>query len=470
MRLKKRASGQARKVHPRMLPIVTAALAGILAGGCYQPPANLDLQEPTWETIEAGPRADLDTFLASYPTRVAAEVRVGQTLDVSAMRRLVLTRHPAVLSAQAAVAKAQARRGAAGAWPNPEIDSRALWDDAGDVGVEGALVFALPIGGRLGAARREADIGIELARADLEAAWKGALLELDEALAHVASAQTRLALHENLAERSAQYADLIRERQGTSMADPLDVSLVLADAAQDHRDLIHSRNELHYRESRLRLLLALQPGTDLGAIPFQPQRRVTENREHLTAAARARRDSWRRAHLMLQQAEWAAAHASRERIPDLNLGPAIERAGSETSVGVAAGISVPLFSSGGAAFREALARRDAAQVTLQAEARAALTEIDVLLSRVEALEAELGAVSGEAAEAVALAFELAEARYETAQIDVLHLLSAHRAYADLKLEILDLELAHREALLELEAAVGWPPQTVITSDAQEARP
>lgn len=470
MRRKMSASGLVRRAHPKLLPAFTAVLAGIIAGGCYRPPADFDLLGPTWDTIEAGPQADLDTFLATYPVQVAPAVRLGEKLDAPAMRRLAVMRHPSVLSALAAVAEAQAQRGSAGAWPNPEVDSRALWDDAGDVAVEGALSFALPIGGRLGAARREADLGVELARADLEAAWKGALLELDEALAQVASAQARLALHETLATRSAQYAELIRDRQVTSMADPMDVSLVLADAAQDHRDLIHNRNELHYRESRLRLLLGLQPGTDLGTIQFQPRRRIATSREDLTAAAGTRRDSWRRARLMLQQAEWAAARASRERIPDLNLGPALERAGDETSLGVVAGISIPLFSSGGAPFREALARRDAARVTLRAEERAALTEVDALLTRAEALEAELAAVSGEAADAVALAFELAEARYEAGQIDVLHLLSAHRAYADIKLEILDLELAHREALLELEAAVGWPPQTVITTDAEETRP
>ena len=450
--------------------LLSAALILLLGTGCQRPLANGPLSDPVWDSVPAGPDPTLDAFLATYPAQVARAVSPNARLDAPAMRRLVLMRHPRVLTAQAALAGALARRGSAGKWPNPEAEAKAMWNEASDMGIEAVLHFTLPIGGRLGAARREADLGITMAEADLAAAWKSALLELEEELVLLAGAHARLDLRESLSERSAQYAELARQRQATSMADPLDVSLVLADAAKDHRALISSRNEVHHCESKLRLLLGQSPRHDAWTVPALKRIEFTETHDDLLALAQEHRDGWRRAHLGHLRAQWAATRAARERIPDLTIGPSVVQTEDETSWGASMGVPLPLFSFGGAAHKEALARRDAARIALEAEARSTVIEIDLLLMHVEALAAELAAVSGEASEAAALAFQLAQVRYEAGQIDVLHLLSVHRAYADLRLEILELNLTHRQALLELEAAVGWPLQTVATADPQETRP
>jgi cobalt-zinc-cadmium efflux system outer membrane protein len=435
-------------------------LALLWAGvACHRPLAlpGPDLPEPT-RPPKTG--EELERFLEAYGAEVAPpEATAGQVLDGDAVRRLAVANHPDVIAARARVEESVARVRSAGAWPNPELEGRLLFDPDARPEVEAALVFQLPLGGRIGAAEEQAAVELDLARLDLAAARTRALVEAGRWVARLAHARARLALFESLARRSDQYAALARSRQAASVADPLDVALLLADAARDRREVARARSGAARIEEHLRRLAGLAPGeAGLDVTALRRLRPVLATDALMKVALRTEPEVLR-ARLEVVRADRDAARAAAERWPDLHLGPAIRGDGDVLALGVQVGIALPLLQTGSGPYEEALARRSGALCAYRQAGRDAAGRVVRSFGRVTSSLEELEALLGEATDAVEGALELAEVRYQSGKLDVLRLLSVHRAFSDLKLEYLDLMLDLTEALLDLEAAVGRPVET-----------
>ena len=437
-------------------PVFLALASMVIA--CHRPLPPLESGQ-CWTAAHAEEDETLAAFVASQPRVVA---RAGQAevqpADVAQLRRLVLQRHPQVIEAQALVAQARAQRGASGAWPNPELEGRLLLTGPAEGELEGSLGLTLPVSGRLAAGRRAAQLGLDAAELQLESARRQALLDLDGLLAELNHARRTLALHERMAERAAHFSGLARQRLAASMADPLDVSLVLSDAAHAERERIRAQQAEQSLAAQLRQLLGLPASVSL-PLPTPTHQHLAEDVRSLQAAA-AQSSELRQARLALERAEWQLTQAKRERIPEPTGGPALVRDAESSSLGVSLGLPLPLLAPGGAAQRAAEGQRDAAHEQLILTTRAVTAQVSTLHSRLEALHIELHALAEPTLQAAEQAVILAQERYDAGQLDVLRLLSAHRAYAELQAENLDLLLEYTQNLLALEAAVGRPLQTI----------
>jgi cobalt-zinc-cadmium efflux system outer membrane protein len=339
------------------------------------------------------------------------------------------------------------------------MEGRVLFDSKGHAEGEGALVFTLPLGGRIGAARDQALAKLDIARLNLSAARKRAMLQADHLLNRLAHAEARLALFEGLAKRSRQYAYLAKSRKEASMADPLDVALVLADAAGDRRAVTRARAEITSLKQELRLLLGMAP--DEADFEVEPLIRLglSESTDELQKAALTHRPELLQAQLELILADRRAARAAAERVPDLQLGPALAAREESVAFGFMLAIPLPVLSTGSGPYREALAAREGAREGYRQAAREAVSRVREKMNRLESTQAELDELIGEAVGALEGALEVAETRYGAGKLDVLRLLSVHRAFSKLKLDYLDLLLLQREALIDLERAVGRPVKT-----------
>jgi outer membrane protein TolC len=448
------------RARPPTLRLLTGLTVAALVG-CHRPVQPLERPQDAYQRAVATPDAALETWILARPPDEArpiasAKDSAGAQLEAPAMRRLVLERHPRIMAAQAEIAQAEALRRAAGAWPNPELEARVLLDGPSAGEIEAAIGLTLPVSGRLAAARRAADVDLSMAQVALEAARHEALLEVDDLLVALAHQRRHVALAEELARSSGQLEALVRQRQAASLADPLDVTIVLAEAARDRGSLARERTELAAIEGRLYALMGLEPGSAQLVPPTISRTSLAEDRDALIEAAAGRRTSWLLARLELERAEWAAREAARARIPEPSLGPALVGDPEAFNLGLRVGLPIPLLSPGGAAYRAAVADRDAAHWRLVAEGHEAVREIDALVTELRGLEEALDALSGASLGSARQAARLAQDRYEAGQIDVLHLQSARRAWAAIETETLDLLLDIRHAQLELERAVGRP--------------
>jgi cobalt-zinc-cadmium efflux system outer membrane protein len=398
---------------------------------------------------------DLERFLQEYGSDAAqAEEATDRILSTNGVRDIAVNNHPEVIAAEARVSEARAHLGTAAAWPNPELEGRVLFDMDGRAEGEGALLFTLPLGGRIGAAEEQAVAELDLAHANLSAARKRAIAETNRLLSRLAHAEARLALFESLAKRSRQYASLAKSRKEASMADPLDVALVLADAAGDRRAVTRARMEIDSIKQKLRLLMGLAPDqADIMASKLT-RFRLTESQDELVQSALRHRSDLMQARLEVVLADRKATRAAAERVPDLQLGPAVEAREDSVAFGFMLAIPLPILQTGSGPYREALAAREGAQAAYWHATREAVSQIRDALNRLKSTQDELDELIGEAAGALEGALEVAEARYSAGKLDVLRLLSVHRAFAELKLDYLDLLLALREAHIDLELAKG----------------
>jgi outer membrane protein TolC len=378
----------------------------------------------------------------------------ARTIDAATLRAGAMEHHPTVVAARAAMEQALAARQGSGSWPDPDLEGRLLRKDGGDSEVEASLRFALPWSGRLAAARRAADLGLDRARLQLETARYRAAIEADRLIARLAWARSLVELHTSLALRSSEQAGLAAQRQEANLADPLEVSLVLADAARDRRALVRSRNSESAITAALRLLAGLPPGEDrieTVTLDWQPREL---RREPILEMAREHGPTLADARLQMERAGEEVKQAGRARLPDLHLGPAVQREESGTSWGLAIGVPIPLFGRTRAGLQAARARHQGTEEALELENRALPVQVATLLDRLAALEEELAELNGDAATASEQAFHLAQARWTAGNLDVLHLLSAHRAFAEIRMDRLNTLLQLRETWLDLSLAVG----------------
>ena len=437
--------------------LIILLLVGSVA--CHRP-LKIPDPMPGYSNRPVKTNAELERFLREYGADVApAKTTGGDLLTPADVRRLAAANHPAVMAAEAKVVEAKAHLGTAGAWPNPELEGRVLFDSEGNAEGEGALKFTLPLGGRIGAAEEQALAELDLARVNLAAARKRAMLEVDRLLSHLAQAEARLTLFESLAKRSRQYASLAKSRKEASMADPLDVALVLADAAGDRRAVVRTKSEITVVKQKLRLFLGMAPDEADFAVRPLARLGLSEPPDQLIKAALSHRTELLRARLELILADRRAARAAAERVPDLQLGPALGAREESVAFGFTLAIPLPVLSTGSGPCREALAAREGAREEYRLAAREAVSRVREEMSRFKSTQTELDELIGEAAGALEGALEVAEARYGAGKLDVLRLLSVHRAYTKLKLDYLDLLLLQREALIDLERAVGRPVKT-----------
>ena len=153
--------------------------------------------------------------------------------------------------------------------------------------------------------------------------------------------------------------------------------------------------------------------------------------------------------------------ARANRVPDLNVGPALRRleATNDTAAVFSISIPIPLFNNGRAAIAQARAQRS------QAEAQRRVTALDVEQAITDAeAEAANAATSARTAAGPALAAAQEAARiarigYREGKFSQLDLLDAERTLADTRLAAIDALAAYQNAearLARLTAPVPAP--------------
>ncbi len=438
------------------ITVCLVVLLPLFTGACHRKLRPAEMTFPDYESWPAVDEPQQEPLGAGLTPSDAAQLDPSRVITASQVADLAAARHPAVLVAQAQLDEAQAHVLASGAWENPELEGTALFGSGGPEELEAALMFAIPVGGRTVAAHKLAQLERAQAHDTLGAAIKEARIEAQELVARLAHARAELAVWETLAGRSARYAAAARRQEAAGLADPVDISLVLGDAARDQRELVRSRSRCIRLESELRNAAGLASGDGRIDTPENPSFMLREARTELLDAAQEHRDSWRSATQAVRIADQAAALADLERLPDLSLGPAFRTDLTAHNVGVAVGIPIPILQPGTGAYRAALARRDLALSLQRAEAREAVAEIDDLVALLALQQGGLLALEETALPSSEAALEMAEGRYQSASIDVLKLLAVHRAYAGQELERQELLLERQLTLFELQRAVGRP--------------
>jgi cobalt-zinc-cadmium efflux system outer membrane protein len=403
---------------------------------------------------------DMKQFAAEHEIKIDDPQTANlESLTPETMRRLALSNNSTVELARLKTQKAKHHLAAASAWPNPELDGRVLVDENNSISSEAAFRFTLPLGGRVSAAAQAAAHEFDLSRLELEIARQETLQKLDNLLALLAHARARLDLFTDLSARSKQYAELARSRLDATMADPLDVALINADAADDRRAVQKEQAEVKTIEQKIRLLLGLPPNQGVIQTKLLDRLRLVDSKDRLASLSIENNYAVLEAKLKLMIAESGAAKVAATRVPDLQLGPAITTENKDVALGISLGVPIPVFQSGRSQYQKALAQRSMAQEFYQQEIRNSVAKVHTLLNQLDACQAELEQLLGDVHQSLKKAVAMAEVRYAAGKLDALKLLLVHRAFSKMQLEIFRLLLNQHQIIFDLQKVVGRPLET-----------
>ena len=372
---------------------------------------------------------------------------------------------PATEAASAGIAAARANRTTAGLRPNPVAQGQVenvVGSGAyrGLRSAETTIGVALPIelGGKRSA--RVAVANAQLSRAELQAAVAIAdvKLQVTQLDVEAIAAQRRLT-HARDQERiagDALRAASVRVRAGR--ASPLeeqraDVARVNAAAYVERTDRLAAAARANLARRIARPIDGALDDALLDRLPaatYGPE--VAPSAAGTLALAAADAD--------LTIADAGVRLARANRVPDLNIGPALRRleATNDTAAVFSVSIPIPLFNNGRAAVAQARAERS------KADAQRRVTALDIEQAitdaRAEVANAAISAraASGPALSAAQEAARIARIGYREGKFGQLDLLDAERTLAETRVAAIDALATYQNARARLERLTAPAPQ------------
>ncbi|MCW2338838.1 cobalt-zinc-cadmium efflux system outer membrane protein [Sphingobium sp. B2D3A] len=372
---------------------------------------------------------------------------------------------PSTDAAKAAIEAARANRMVAGLRPNPVAQAQVenvvgtgLYRGLQSAETTMGVTLPIEVGGKRSA--RVAVATAQLSRAELEAAVVAADVHLQVTSLYVEAiaAERRLATARDQLSIANDALQAARVRVQAGRASPLEEQR--ADLARINAGVSLERAARLADVARLNLARRLGRSID-GALDIELLDQIPTASYGPTIAPSASGTlTLAAADADLAVADAGIRLARANRVPDLNIGPALRRleATNDTAAAFAISIAIPLFNNGRAAVAQASAERT------RAEARRRMTALDVdqaiAEAQAEAANAETTAraAAGPALAAAQEAARIARIGYREGKFSQLDLLDAERTLADTRVAAIDALANYHNARARLERLTAPAPQ------------
>ncbi len=324
----------------------------------------------------------------------------------------------------------------------------------------------LPLNSRVRYLREAGAAAVSAADANGEALLWSSRIDLRQALFRMLAAQERTELLSAGANEVSELTDVLRRREEEGEGSRYDRLRAEREITEVRTD-VAGANAL-VAAARAAMIGYLPEGTNIPSVSGTLA--VTINlpgMEELLARARASRAEFRAEQQALERYKFEEQAARRLRVPDPQVSAGVKRAdvvsgaapnpfSNVTRNGLVFSVSVPLpvFNSGKYEVARYQAEQEAAMARAAVIARRIQSEIqgarDVLALRREALETYQRELESAGMELT----RITRVAYEEGEVGILELLDSMRVRRLANLRLLDLQAGVREALLELERAVG----------------
>ena len=345
----------------------------------------------------------------------------------------------------------------AGRWEDPElgIDSERIIEGVDDPWVLGGMVnLTIPISGRLGVEREQAQSEADAAVLRALAEERRVLAELRAAWARWSAASERAALTEQLVAELDPVVERAERLRAAGELDPVDARLLRIERVSQTAKLRSYEADARATEIELKARLGLLPTADvklLPSIPIPPVHRTADDQLPAVIAEHPR--------VRLARAEYEVAERTlklevRKQYPALKIGGGFGTDEGEERVLFGAALPLPLFNANRRAIAEARASREVARAAAEAEYERLLAEASVAQVRLEATRERLSYVEKELAPLADQQVADARRLAQIGDFNTLVLLEALQTAHQAKLEVLDarldltLDSRRLEALLE----------------------
>ncbi|HEV8128496.1 MAG TPA: TolC family protein [Candidatus Eisenbacteria bacterium] len=394
----------------------------------------------------------------------------ASTLEIGRLERAVIARNPTLAARHAAWDAMEARAGVRGGWDDPMIEGTVAPGSLGSSTVDAAYRVEISqtvalFGGR----GLEKSAGLADARAS-GYEFRAARLDL---IAEARRLYYRYYLIDRAAGTNRELIDLVEEIRRVAVqkyaaglvgqTDALQAEVELA--MLDHERIGLSRDR-RVVEARLRALLHDRSGRPVPLPPAElPEAEhfghaATTSGDQALRTAYASRPELLGVDATIQAREMSLKAANRAGLPELTLHAGYDRFMIEEpwrpQVGL--GFTIPLWGTRrGASADEARAELTRALAEREAVRDSVLAQVEAAQARVQESEHELDIMKNRVIPATERALASVRTAYEANRTDFLTLLSAERDLARARLERYRTEVAHHEAMTDLDRALGQKP-------------
>ncbi|RNC81848.1 MAG: TolC family protein [Phycisphaera sp.] len=451
--------------------VIALGGASVILAGCqsYQPtPLDLVAHRDAWQARSPGDEP-VRAFAESLDqSREPGVYDPSDGLSLAEGEVMALVYNPKLRLARLRAGVAFATAEHAGLWQDPQlgVDFLTLLEGGSNPFViTPGLAFTIPISGRLEAekARAHASARAELTRV-AEQEWQ---TRLDVRRAWLGWSASRLK-----AGRTEKLLESIRslESSATSLAEAGEIlrteaALFTIELAAQRRALLMYKGDEAQAEQELRALLGVSPDAPLELVPsvvfdadagdFTPEHAATQS---LTLAVL--RDEY-------EVAEQTLRREVRKQYPDLTIGPLAEFDRSDTLLGFALSLPIPVLNANRQGIAEAHAERELARASFETAYEQLVGSLASTHAHLSLLRQQREMIESDIVPLVDRQLADAQNLLQLGEGGSLVLLESLTRVGQAQMALIDTRLGESLALIQLAELVG-PQQRLTTSPATES--
>ena len=369
-----------------------------------------------------------------------------------------MERNPSLRAAQQAVAASEGAMIQSQARPNPELAFSQ--EDTRRATRSSSLQWNQPIevGGKRAARMKVAEHGVELARAELDAARAALRADVRAAFVGLLAAQQRAQLNEKTLAIAAQARDAAAKRVIAGKAAPLEETKAQVAESSAQLALTQAQSGLRVARQQLALLWGgsgMAVGEAMGDMvqlpQLPPQDQLLQKVEHSAQVIRAQQ-----AYL---QARSTAELERAKRLPDPTVSVGIKRAEEAGRNQLLLGVSIPLpiLDSNRGNQLQALRLADKAEDELQAARQQAQSQLLQNYEHLQTSRAQTVQLQSKVLPGAQSAYEVAAKGFSLGKFSYLDVLDAQRTLAEASGLYLDQLVATHRAAADITRQLGDIP-------------
>lgn len=369
-----------------------------------------------------------------------------------------MERNPSLRAAQQAVAASEGVMIQSQARPNPELAFSQ--EDTRRATRSSSLQWNQPIegGGKRAARMKVAEHGVELARAELDAARAALRADVRAAFVGLLAAQQRVQLNEKTLATAARARDAAAKRVIAGKAAPLEETKAQVAESSAQLALTQAQSGLRVARQQLALLWGgsgMAVGEAMGDMvqlpQLPPQDQLLQKVEHSAQVIRAQQ-----AYL---QARSTAELERAKRLPDPTVSVGIKRAEEAGRNQLLLGVSIPLpiLDSNRGNQLQALRLADKAEDELQAARQQAQSQLLQNYEHLQTSRAQTVQLQSKVLPGAQSAYEVAAKGFSLGKFSYLDVLDAQRTLAEASGLYLDQLVATHRAAADITRQLGDIP-------------
>lgn len=436
-------------------PLILAsllALGGCFHGHSYAPQRTVS----TWREMQRPARPASTTSPAAAPA-------TGQPLSAEQAYQWALARSPELAAAEARAEVAEAGIQAARQLDNPQLRlTNFNVDDvvASRPGMNIGLRVPIPRPGTVHARVEDARLGAEGQRGLADDARRQLRARVFKLYARMAMLRADLEQHARAGQLRGGQRDELGARAGQSVATHLDVALAEVAHAQALDEAARIEGEMTRVTAELQRILGATEPPVMQADPSELQLRDLDlDRDALTERAMSSRPELRLAQTLVGQAEAKVYLERSEAYPWFDWAQVQYRAApgsTAASWGFGVAMTLPVLSLNRGAIKASRALVRQRQYEERAQIAAVASEVGEAIERVEQTARRVKALETTLLPQIETATRAAETALAAGALDPVAASTVAARMVEARRTHIAALLAHREAVIDLETAIGGP--------------